>query len=555
VHKYLGWQLTFIGVFGFLALVPIVVGTLFAVRGTSSVLYRTISNNLSQTATDKAARITQWLRERTFDIRSLSAVASIRQAVVGPQAVPEAQSLLATMKANYGYYAELSVLGADGRLVASSGTETGSNRAAPGLTFAMSEDVSLSDVQLALPDSQPAMYVTASIWNQDRTRRTGVVVGQIDLDQMDSITADIHPRLGRTAEAYVVNSQGYFLTGSRFEPSGRLKRRIATQGFRDCVETHGSGSAMYPDYRGVSVLGSYTYLPERDWVLLVEQDEAEALAPLRNLRGRIAHFSLLATALVLVFVVGSSGVITRRIRRNDEELERQRKALNRAERLASTGRLAAGIAHEINNPINSIMNCATLMLNRIRLNQYDAAYFSRFLTSIERECRRTARTVRDFLDFSRETQPNFTPVKTGAVVDETLVLLEPEASSRRITIERRLASGLPEITADPEQLRQAFRNIILNACEAMPTGGRLVITTRRTARWLEVEFADTGAGIRSEDLGRIFDPFFTTKSGGSGLGLSVVYGIIDRHDGTIEVESEPGQGTTFLLRFPLECRN
>jgi two-component system NtrC family sensor kinase len=99
-------------------------------------------------------------------------------------------------------------------------------------------------------------------------------------------------------------------------------------------------------------------------------------------------------------------------------------------------------------------------------------------------------------------------------------------------------------------LKQAIRNIVLNAYEAMPGGGRLVIRTSRQGAWVVAEFADTGAGISSENLGRIFDPFFTTKSGGTGLGLSVVYGIVDRHGGKIEIESEPGRGTRFIIKLP-----
>jgi signal transduction histidine kinase len=324
---------------------------------------------------------------------------------------------------------------------------------------------------------------------------------------------------------------------------------VDTRGFRDCLRNH-KGVDIYPDYRGEMVLGSYVYMPDRNWCLMVEQDRNEALEPIRQLGGRITHVSLLAMALALVFVIVTSNVIVGRIKRGDDLLEVKRRELTRAEKLASTGRLAAGIAHEINNPINSIMNCATLMIGKIRKNDIEPGYFIRFLTSIETECRRTARVIREFLDFSRETGPQFASTNLNATIQETLVLLEPEAEQRKIRIEKTPAPGLPDITADKDQLKQAFRNIILNAYEAMPTGGRLSIITRRKGRNQEVEFTDTGAGILPENLDRVFDPFFTTKSGGSGLGLSVVYGIIDRHDGKIEVASESGKGTRFTIQFP-----
>jgi signal transduction histidine kinase len=543
MRKYLVWQVIFIIVFGFLAVVPILVGTYFALNGFTAVMFRTISNNLTQTASDKAARINQWIYERTLDMKGIGGVEAVRQAVGDRRRIPEAAQFLRLIKHNYGYYDEICIADPSGARLITTREGAAVGTPCPHFSYSLSGGVTVSDVQVIPPDTEPTMYLAMPIG----TAASGVLVARIDLRQLDSITQDIH--IGRTAEAYLLNPQGYFITGSKFEPGVRLRRKVDTKGFRDCLKNH-KGVDIYPDYRGEMVLGSYVYMPGRNWCLMVEQDRNEALEPIRQLRGRVTHLSLLAMALVLVFVIVTSNVIVGRIRRGDALLEVKRRELTRAERLVATGRLAAGIAHEINNPINSIMNCATLMIGKIRKNEIEPGYFTRFLTSIETECRRTARIIREFLDFSRETGPRFALVNLNEIVQETLVLLEPEAEQRKILIEKVLMPGLPDLTADRDQLKQAFRNIILNAYEAMPTGGRLKIATRRNGRNQEVEFADTGVGIPPENLDRVFDPFFTTKSGGSGLGLSVVYGIIDRHDGKIEVAGEPGKGTRFTIQFP-----
>ncbi|MEO0108529.1 MAG: ATP-binding protein, partial [candidate division WOR-3 bacterium] len=505
-----------------------------------------------QTTSDKAARINQWLHERTLDMQGLSAIPAIRAVTSRPDQRPDAEALLRHIKNTYGYYREIWVTDSIGLIRASSQA----GRLEIGRAFQPSfvaesgrKGVFLSDVIVAVGDSEPAMYASGPVYSgSGGSRPIGVVIGRINLDQIDSVTKDIH--LGQTAEAYLVNSEGYFVTGSRFEPGVRLRKRIDTKGLRDCLRK-GRGVGMYRDYRNELVLGSYLFMPARRWCLLVEQDRTEALAPIRRIRHGLVMLTLLIGSLALGFVVITSNLLVQRIRRSDLQLEQKRKELSQSEKLASVGRLAAGIAHEINNPINSIQNCASLMLGRISKGQYDPDYFSRFLTSIEKECRRTARTIRDFLDFSRETEPMLAQLDLNTVLEETLVLLEPEATQQGVKIVRQFETRHPPVAlADREQLKQVFRNIILNALQAMPNGGRLALTTRRHGSSAEVAIGDTGTGIDPANLDRIFDPFFTTKPGGSGLGLSVVYGIIDRHNGAIAVESKPGQGTTFTIRLP-----
>src|SRR5574340_1287290 len=172
---------------------------------------------------------------------------------------------------------------------------------------------------------------------------------------------------------------------------------------------------------------------------------------------------------------------------------------------------------------------------------------------------RIARTVRQLLDFARESPPRMSRVNVGLLLERCLSLLAHELAERKIACSRSLSAELPEISADPQQLEQVFVNLLMNALDAMTEGGTLTVSAAQRegeSHLLEVMVADTGAGIPAQHIPRIFDPFFTTKEvgKGTGLGLSVSYGIIKAHGGSIEAASEPGKGSTFKVLLPVRQR-
>jgi two-component system NtrC family sensor kinase len=175
---------------------------------------------------------------------------------------------------------------------------------------------------------------------------------------------------------------------------------------------------------------------------------------------------------------------------------------------------------------------------------------------MERETERCSTIVRNLLDFARQREPSLkSDVDINEVVEEALSLLANQVALQEITVDKRYGQ-LPPIMADATQLRQVFLNIILNSCEAMNNGGILTITTafsEKRKKVVRVEITDNGLGIDDKDLSKIFDPFFTSKEKGTGLGLSVVYGIISSHHGTIQVRSKVGEGTTIVIKLPVEA--
>lgn len=246
----------------------------------------------------------------------------------------------------------------------------------------------------------------------------------------------------------------------------------------------------------------------------------------------------------------------------EEQVEERTRALREAqaqliqsEKLASLGKLSASIAHEINNPLSGILTYAKLMTRKLKNGPPDRetlAQVLKSLTLVERETERCTTIVRSLLDFARQRDPSLQDVDVNAVILDALSLLSNRMTIHGITLEKHLGD-LPQVRADFGQLRQAFVNIIMNACEAMGKGGTLTVSSRfiPERQVAEAEFVDTGFGISQEDLSKIFDPFFTTKEKGTGLGLSVVYGIVDRHGGRIEVKSQVDKGTSVIVRLPV----
>jgi two-component system NtrC family sensor kinase len=229
--------------------------------------------------------------------------------------------------------------------------------------------------------------------------------------------------------------------------------------------------------------------------------------------------------------------------------------LVQSEKLSSLGRLAASIAHEINNPLAGILTYAKLLVRMLDTEHVDEptrAASVRHLKLVQRETERCSSIVRNLLDFARQRPLSLKDTDVVAIMDEAISLVEHQAKLRGLTIDKTVAP-VPRIKADAGQLRQAFVNLMLNGCEAMQSGGTLKLTCRLAtgAKAIDVSCTDTGAGIPPDQLAKIFDPFFSTKEMGTGLGLSVVYGIIERHGGTIDIRSDVGKGTTVSLRLPI----
>jgi signal transduction histidine kinase len=218
-------------------------------------------------------------------------------------------------------------------------------------------------------------------------------------------------------------------------------------------------------------------------------------------------------------------------------------------KLAALGRLTSGVAHEVKNPLNAMMIHLELLREKLDTSPSEV---QQSLEVIGSEIRRLDRVVQGFLRFMRPQELAFKTLDVNALLASVAALLDAEWRSHGVHFASETDPSLPAINADEELLRQAFLNILQNACQAMPNGGTITIRTERESRELiRVSIADEGEGVLAEDVEKIFKLYYTTKANGSGIGLSLVYRIVQMHDGAIEVRSEVGRGTTMTVRLPV----
>lgn len=408
----------------------------------------------------------------------------------------------------------------------------------------------------------------------------GVVVVNFDLQRVREIMEQ-RTGLGETGETYLVNRDYQFITNPRHREEGLLKREVRTEGVEKCLKGV-SGVGLYNNYAGKPVIGAYRWLEKRGLCLVVEIEQREAFAQIINLRNAIFKVSMVVTAVIVLVVVFISRSITtpihelvkgaERIGRGDlnhritissrdeigvlaqsfntmvKNLSETQRKLIQSEKLASIGQLAAGVAHELNNPLANISLNAEMLMRTCKDETT-----ARKLKVIEENVASAAKIIRDLLDFSREPRLELEYLDVNEVIEKTLESLKYKMKGIKLV---KNLYPVPEILGDRVRLRQVFTNLISNAIQAMEEGGTLTITSQRVGNWVEVKVSDTGKGIAREHLSKIFDPFFTTKGvgKGTGLGLAITYSIVQKHKGWIDVESEIGKGTTFTVKLPAPRR-
>lgn len=232
------------------------------------------------------------------------------------------------------------------------------------------------------------------------------------------------------------------------------------------------------------------------------------------------------------------------------QLQNSFERLRRADRLSALGELSAGLAHEIRNPLGSIEG-AVQILGRPHLSEDTRDEF-RDLAS--REVVRLKGLLTNFLEFARPQSPRIVASEIGLLLDSVAKLSSETATMAKVTINVECGQELPPVSVDPEQIRQVLLNLVINAVQATPGGGRIILRANQDGDWVRVEVEDEGTGIPSEDVERVFDPFFTTRSNGTGLGLSIAYQIVNQHGGHIGTRRNAERGMTFSVTLPIATR-
>jgi signal transduction histidine kinase len=508
----------------------------------------------------------------------------------------------------YEVYRRFVVAGPDGRTVYDSAAGAHDAPAADAwYSQAMEGKRYFSPVRLDAESGQSVFQLAAPICDGDGQPR-GAVCATVNTAGILRWVLNIS--LGKTGECYLVDKTGMFLAHQ--DPQRILRDNIAQSGSFANIFHHDPSQSIYRDYRDIAVLGASRDIPGTEWYVVVEQDQDEAFAPSYRLRATIrvamvlTFLGAVGLSLWLGFYLAApirmlseaahalaggdfqNPLIHASNTRHDElgrlhrafedmanqlhdrhrkletqvgrsqvelqqagiRLENTIEAAARSEHLAVLGRLASGVAHEIRTPLASLK----LYLQSVQEDLSISPELGEDFDVAMRQVDRIEGTINHFLSFARPREPVFAILDIYRLVDDAIMVVRPRANHQKVAVVVSFGEDLPEIRGDMRQLVDALVNLFVNALDEMPNGGNLTVSVARDAidggAWARIDVADNGPGIRQEDLESLFEPFFTTKASGSGLGLTIVQGTVQRHGGLLRVGSTLGAGTTFTILLP-----
>ncbi len=408
--------------------------------------------------------------------------------------------------------------------------------------------------------------------------RTWVLRATIDTLFFDTLVSGV--RMGRTGEAYILNRNGLAQTARRSGDIGLLDRDPAFQWFDRMDESHMSVAWFSP--KGQPFLYAVTRLKDKPWLLVVRQEKQDAYQSLYSAAAICLIITVCGLVILVVMAVFTSERIVRRIDLLDSEKEQLGSQLIRAVQLAEIGEMAAGFAHEINNPLQIIKSeYALLKILITELTDTGGPGFQNTpsgdikladtlsgihdgLDQIHCQVERCNKITTAILKFGRKNDTRQTALDPGKVIPEIIGLVENTAKVGGIELVTRIPKNIPRFTGDPSRFQQVMLNLINNALDAVAQrhgsrGGKIDVSAASDSAHnrVEIRIRDNGSGIRPEHMNKIFTPFFTTKAvgKGTGLGLSVCLGIIESFGGTMDVESREGEGTVFVICLPAQNKN
>jgi two-component system NtrC family sensor kinase len=499
---------------------------------------------LQNLAVNRANAIDIFLAERTAMLEVLVSASSLDQ-LTSPGQLSNIFSLLNRRTWSF---LDLGIIDAQGRhqtYVGPYHLEDRQYKDADWFKETMLRGVYVSDVFLGFREA-PHFIIAVKHSNGPQT---WILRATIDSDVFTKLVRSA--QLGARGDAYIINKEGKYQTPPRF--GGKI---LSTAPIDIKHVPRKTSVITRTTQDGKRLFTAFVWLPQLRWLLVIDQDPTEALGGL-SLAGALELGGLvLGTLLISVIVIFLVRLMIRQLEKQDQERAKLDAQLAHSARLVSLGRMAAGVAHEINNPLAAIGEMAGLMEDLMDQKFLEASehgeLFRENARKIQDHVERAREVTHRLLGFARRMEPQWDMVNVNEILEEAYSFVEKEASFKEVEIIQNLDLDAPMIRSDRAQLQQVFLNLLTNALDAVEPKGIISISTRGKESKVEVEIKDNGTGIATEIQDRIFDPFFTTKQPGegTGLGLSISHSLMQQLGGAIDFESTPGQGTTFRLTLP-----
>ena len=537
------WWLS-VGLLAVVSLAPLCIMTATDYNVTKQALVQENLLLTARTTSNTRRTVTYFLDERLAALRFTAREESFA-ALAQPQRLAE---VLKNLKTGFGGFMDLGVIDAAGRQLAYVGPYELLGLDYSGQDwFRQTRDTGscISDVFLGFRN---VPHMSISVRSDLPDGGFFVLRAAIDTQRLNDILSSLD--LSGAGDAFLVNRAGVIQTVSRSHGTVLDRLRLPLPDQAERTEVYQAADA-----EGGIIVG-HAFIEGTPLILMVVKRQAELMKPWYTVRLDLVWFLAGSVCVILVVIIGVATSMVGRIHAADQTRARTMHQMEHTNRMASIGRLAAGVAHEINNPLAIINEKAGLIKDLLLFGQNQASpervlgLVDSILGSVERAGTITKR----LLSFARHLEVSIAPVDVRKVVEEVLGFLTKEAEYRRIAIGVTAPESLPVLESDRGKLQQIFLNLINNAFQAMDDGGHLQVALGQPGPdRLEVAVTDDGCGIPAADVKRIFEPFFSTKKkkGGTGLGLSITYGLVQELGGQLGVVSELGKGTTFTVTFPL----
>lgn len=383
-----------------------------------------------------------------------------------------------------------------------------------------------------------------------------VLRSAIDIVRLEELLHGLE--LSGRGDAFLINRQGIIQTPTLYHGQVFSKLPYAVPHFSERTEIREEKNK-----HGEKVIFCSAYIPESPYILIIIKDKNELMKPWRETRLGLIGFLVVSVTVILLVIFGFTTYMVNSMYLLDQRRLSTLHKMEYSNKLASIGRLAAGVAHEVNNPLAIINEKAGLIKDLLTYSnpwkgdQEGEAFGAKIvilLDAILSSVARCGKITKRLLNFARHMDSTFESIDLAAIIREVLSFLHKEAEYRNIAVKVDIAPDIPQFMSDRGKLQQIFLNIINNAFAAMNQGGRLEIAvTKDGPDGVTAVISDNGCGIAEEDIGKIFEPFFSTKTkqGGTGLGLSITYGLLLELGGKVNVRSKQGEGTSFTITLPL----